>query len=771
MRRKMTMLMLAALLALMLSGAAGEEALPAPATEDTATDVMANTLPAPATEDTATDVMANTLPAPAEDLSFLAEYVDAARVGEWYLACAGRTGEGRYEDATRNKTAEWRLLDADGNVLADGLRWWPEEVAWPLHPRPFEGFEDGADAAVLRVGQKYGLIDREGRIVAEPVYDEIFGFESGDTSAPAMKDGRWGCVDAAGREVVPFIYDESFARFEGGVTVARRGGKACLLGADGTELLPPEYDSVWLDAGAQYGMARRGGTVAVFDLAGNILFERELGADGWVYCYADAEPPFAYNDGEGRWGYLNPDGSEALDGPFEDAFPFRKGSDTAAVRVAGGKWGRVRRDGSFAVAPKFDWIGSFSDGLAQAERDGLYGFVDADGATAIPFAYSRVDDFTNGFADASPAEDEALHGLIDRAGEWVIAPEYGGPITVGADGVAVMCEWEDRAYFRMTEDGAEPIDALPERPALDGCFPNEAGGNLARLDGAATLSKRVSKDRLPHLDGPARLYPVFAAFVQAIYPKDTTAYRGWNDYRNDGDPTLTWNDAEAAWERLSEGDADVIFVPAPDGDDSIWATLAARGQVPEFTPLFKEALVFPAHADNPVEGVTSEQLRRIFTGKLTRWDDLGAAGLGEIAAYFADPQRRDADAAALYGALGVREDDVVALEGVVGYDGWNPMPYMARAGYRNLPNAVGCAPRFACRALLGGGAAKLLAVDGVAPTDENIAGGTYPFAETIYAVRLVGNDNPNVLALLEWIQSEQGAELIEKTGYVAIAGR
>lgn len=733
MRRILTMLMIAALLALALTGAAAEA-----------------------------------MPAPARDLSFLSDYADAAQVGDWFLACTGATGEGRYEDATRNETANWRLLDESGNVLADGLRWRPEGVAWPLHPMPFEGFEEGVDVAGIRIGQKYGLIDRSGRIAAEPVYDEIYGFESGDTSTPVMKGGKWGSIDANGREIVPFLYDESFPRFDNGVTVATRGDKACLLRDDGTELLPPEYDSIWLDRGSAYGMARRGDIVALFDRAGKVLFERKLGENGWIYCYADAELPFAWSDGEEHWGYLNLDGSDALDGPFGDAQPFRTGCDTAAVQVAGGKWGRVRRDGSFAIAPEFDWIGAFSEGLAQAQRDGLYGYVDESGATAIPFQYSAASDFINGYADASPAEDENRHGLIDRAGNWVIPPEYAGHITVGADGVAVMCEWEDRAYFQITPDGAEPLDALTDAPELEGVFPNEEGEALARLDGKPTLSKRVSDERLPHLDGPTRLYPAFAAFVQAIYPKDTVCYRGWSDYRNDGDPTLTYNEAKEAWERLSDGEADIVFVPAPDGDDPIWATLAARGQTPEFTPLFGEALVFPVNAGNPVEGVTSEQLRQIFTGKLTRWDALGAQGLGEIMAYRAEPDRYG-DAETLYGLLGVPEDTITSREGVVSYEGFYPMPNMGPANYRNLPGAVGCAPRWYCRSLLGGGAAKLLAVDGVFPTDENIANGSYPFVETIYAVRLKGNDNPNVLALLEWIQSAQGAELIEKTGYAAIA--
>jgi len=60
---------------------------------------------------------------------------------------------------------------------------------------------------------------------------------------------------------------------------------------------------------------------------------------------------------------------------------------------------------------------------------------------------------------------------------------------------------------------------------------------------------------------------------------------------------------------------------------------------------------------------------------------------------------------------------------------------------------------------------KLLAVDGVEPTEANIRNGSYPITSTLYAIRLKGNNNPNVVALLDWIQSPQGMELVEKSGY------
>src|SRR6202012_883533 len=45
----------------------------------------------------------------------------------------------------------------------------------------------------------------------------------------------------------------------------------------------------------------------------------------------------------------------------------------------GGLCGAARRDGSVAVPPGYDWVGTFADGRAAFRLNGLYGFVDEDG--------------------------------------------------------------------------------------------------------------------------------------------------------------------------------------------------------------------------------------------------------------------------------------------------------------------------------------------------------------------------------------------------------
>ena len=65
---------------------------------------------------------------------------------------------------------------------------------------------------------------------------------------------------------------------------------------------------------------------------------------------------------------------------------------------------------------------------------------------------------------------------------------------------------------------------------------------------------------------------------------------------------------------------------------------------------------------------------------------------------------------------------------------------------------------------------KLLKIDGVAPTVENIENGSYPLASSFYAVTRSDADE-NTLALLDWICGPQGQALIEKTGYIPAANK
>jgi phosphate transport system substrate-binding protein len=59
-------------------------------------------------------------------------------------------------------------------------------------------------------------------------------------------------------------------------------------------------------------------------------------------------------------------------------------------------------------------------------------------------------------------------------------------------------------------------------------------------------------------------------------------------------------------------------------------------------------------------------------------------------------------------------------------------------------------------------------MNGVYPSAENIRNGSYPVIAQFYAIYRKDNANENIQILIDWILSEEGQTLIEKSGYVRI---
>ena len=104
-----------------------------------------------------------------------------------------------------------------------------------------------------------------------------------------------------------------------------------------------------------------------------------------------------------------------------------------------------------------------------------------------------------------------------------------------------------------------------------------------------------------------------------------------------------------------------------------------------------------------------------------------------------------------------KEDVVTGMGGII----------EQTADYKNYKNSIGYSFRFYSTELVKNNQIKLLPLDGVAPTKENIENGTYPIASEFYAVT-TQHSNPNCQALLEWICGRQGQWIIDETGYVPI---
>ncbi len=274
----------------------------------------------------------------------------------------------------------------------------------------------------------------------------------------------------------------------------------------------------------------------------------------------------------------------------------------------------------------------------------------------------------------------------------------------------------------------------------------------AKLDEESTLTLNEPL----RLDGATALYPVYSAFADAVYPAD-----GLDDsspYQNDN--VVRCTTTTDAYTALVNKDVDIIFVAGASDAQAEYAR--SKGEEMIFTPIGCDAFVFFVNAQNPVDSLTVSELRGIYSGEITNWKDLGA-NLGSIRAFQRDEgsgsQTRLVRFMENVPLMKAPEENVL----------WGMGGIVRRvADYKNYKNAIGYSFRFYVTAMVPDDQIKLLAVEGIAPTAENIANNTYPLAGQFYAVRLASNENPEIDAFIEWMLSEQGQELIEKTGYVPL---
>ena len=92
----------------------------------------------------------------------------------------------------------------------------------------------------------------------------------------------------------------------------------------------------------------------------------------------------------------------------------------------------------------------------------------------------------------------------------------------------------------------------------------------------------------------------------------------------------------------------------------------------------------------------------------------------------------------------------------------------AVAGYDNRPNGLGYSFRYYATQMVEGADVKLLAIDGVEPTVEHIADGSYPLTGAFKAWTRKGEANPLVADLVDWMRGPQGQLLVERAGYTPL---
>lgn len=289
------------------------------------------------------------------------------------------------------------------------------------------------------------------------------------------------------------------------------------------------------------------------------------------------------------------------------------------------------------------------------------------------------------------------------------------------------------------------IDVTPNINT-DEYLPFEEDSKIVKLENA---SLSLEGD-LPIIDGATAAFPVYSAIVHATYPDTTRLYDGVFEYNN----TLY------GYEALAEKKTDLFLGAYPSKEQREYAESCQTTF--EYTQIGSEAFVFFVHKDNPVDSLTSDQIRDIYSGKITNWKEVGGKNEKIVAFQRNEGSGSQSMMLRFMGDVEMMEPDINEEIGFMGGI------IESVADYENKTSSIGFSFRFYVEGIIQHPDIKLIAVDVIAPSVENIKNGSYPIIAPVYAVSYAECDNENVDALIEWILSDEGQYIIEQTGYVGI---
>ena len=287
--------------------------------------------------------------------------------------------------------------------------------------------------------------------------------------------------------------------------------------------------------------------------------------------------------------------------------------------------------------------------------------------------------------------------------------------------------------------------------------PFKPGNRLVKVEPDTTFR---FAGKAPRISGAYALYPVYAAAFQALVsvPLD------------DGGLGLEWfldlEGSDEIFARLNEPEdqknkpVDLIFGLWPS-TEQVAAMREAKLRY-TLTPVLREAFVFFVHKKNPASNLTQEQLRTIYSGRVTKWRELGIPLDAPLRPY---QRNKDSGSQTRFERF-MGNTPIMPPPRELVIDGMREIIELV-ADYRNSPGALGFSFRFFVTELIKNPNIKLLAIDGVEPTVSNIQSGTYPLITEAYAITARPREG-NVAKLIDFLRSPEGRSMIEKIGYTPV---
>ena len=270
-------------------------------------------------------------------------------------------------------------------------------------------------------------------------------------------------------------------------------------------------------------------------------------------------------------------------------------------------------------------------------------------------------------------------------------------------------------------------------------------------DGGAVV---FTRENMPRLDGSTATAPLAQAAAAVLLgeSEEDVAY------------LIDFSRTTESYRQLMQGNADLLIAAEPNA--AVFDEMEEAGFEVQMEPLATDALVFMVNEDNPVDSLTTEQLRGIYSGEITNWSEVGGADLDIV------PFQRNAESGSQVLMEKLVMDGTEMTEPPEGYMIASMVGLMdAVKEYDNSSNAIGYSVYYYAHDMQMAGGLKLLKIDGVAPEAATIRSGEYPFLNPYYvAMNAAEPEGSMTRVLYDWLLGPDGQKLVDMKGYVSVNG-
>ena len=271
-------------------------------------------------------------------------------------------------------------------------------------------------------------------------------------------------------------------------------------------------------------------------------------------------------------------------------------------------------------------------------------------------------------------------------------------------------------------------------------FDDEAGNAIPEENYNRHLQRRDSYDNMASSSSPT------------VIPSDEASPNA--KYLN----IFKFSQTHQAYVNLIEGSRDLMFATRMPSKDEI-ALAKQKGVELEFHPFAKDAFIFIANRNNPVRDLTLDQARDIFSGKITKWNQVGGYN-GMI-----NPLIRDRNS----GSEELMRE--LVMKNIVVPDKFKHQLISSMSGIfdhleKNI-EGIGYSILYYDHYMVRSPYTRTVRINGIEPTPETVVDGSYPLLYECVAV--VRKDSPDrAKAVARWLTSEEGASVIRESGYVPV---